>query len=153
MTKQELFTEADVIHTYSRAQAIEDGVLVDLMQPETVKAVREAGFKFPVAMTSAAFHLAVWPIVDDAEVDDADDTSAEKWLKSRGQDLQGRLWDVLWMLRCAIKAQPKAGPWAPFNISVQDWESRRRRVLRLKSICGPGDAGEPVLTIMLPDED
>lgn len=25
--------------------------------------------------------------------------------------------------------------------------------VRLKAVCGPGDDGEPVLTIMLPDED
>ena len=40
------------IARYTRRQAIEDGVLVDLMQPETVGFVREAGFKFPVAMTA-----------------------------------------------------------------------------------------------------
>ena len=29
----------------------------------------------------------------------------------------------------------------------------RRKYHRFKIVCGPGDLGEPVLTIMLPDED
>jgi hypothetical protein len=47
------------IAAYTRRQAIEDGVLVDLMQPETVGIVREAGFKFPMAMTAGAFAATV----------------------------------------------------------------------------------------------
>ncbi len=45
----------DPISVYTRRQAIEDGVLVNLMQPETVGLVKEAGFRFPVAMTTTAF--------------------------------------------------------------------------------------------------
>lgn len=30
---------------------------------------------------------------------------------------------------------------------------RNHRTIELKAISGPGDTGEPVLTIMLPDED
>jgi hypothetical protein len=26
-------------------------------------------------------------------------------------------------------------------------------LVRLKAVCGPGDEGEPVLTVLLPDED
>ncbi len=54
------------IHTYSRAQAIADGALVDL----TVKA-REHGvtmpFKFPVAATAAVWAWIVPSPGDDAE--------------------------------------------------------------------------------------
>ena len=39
-----------VISSYSRAQAIEDGVLIDVSEM-----AREAGFKHPVALTSAAW--------------------------------------------------------------------------------------------------
>lgn len=46
--------EPEVIFTYTRKQAIEDGVLVDLMQDEMAKLVREAGFRIPIVMTSAA---------------------------------------------------------------------------------------------------
>jgi hypothetical protein len=58
------------------------------MQPETVSLVREAGFKYPVAMTAGAFAATV------AEISES---------LPEGQDIQGRLWDVLWMLACAIK--------------------------------------------------
>ena len=54
MSPDSLFEEADLIHSYSRKQAIEDGVLVDLMQPGLVELVKEAGFRFPIAMTSTA---------------------------------------------------------------------------------------------------
>jgi len=133
----------EIIHGYSRQEAIDDGVLVDLMQPETVGAVREAGFKFPIAMTATAFELAVWPIENDA---------ADRWLKSHCQDLQGRLWDVLFMLRMAIRAS-SGGDTMFVKLSVMDWRSKRRRTIKLKSVCGPGDDAEPVITIMLPDED
>ena len=47
-TGKGFWDDAEVISSYSRAQAIEDGVLVDV---STV--AKEAGIKFPVAMTAA----------------------------------------------------------------------------------------------------
>lgn len=132
------------ISTYSRSQAIEDGVLIDLMQPETVALVLEAGFRYPVAMTAAAFADAVWPI---------DDEAGDAWLKSKCQDLQGRLWDVLNMLRFAIRTKASRGSVLYFPVSVMHWPSKRRRNIKLKSVCGPGDDAQPAITIMLPDED
>lgn len=129
----EIFGEP--ISTYSRRQAIEDGVLVDLMQPGTVGLVREAGFKFPVAMTAGAFAATVARIGEELPA---------------GQDLQGRLWDVLWMLKCAIR---RAGSTDRLSFQVRVSNGRRHEVVRLWSACGPGDADEPVITIMLEDED
>jgi hypothetical protein len=45
-------TNEEVIFSYSRKQAIEDGVLVDL-----TSLARDAGIKFPVAVTRAVFEL------------------------------------------------------------------------------------------------
>jgi len=123
------------ISVYTRRQAIEDGVLVDLMQPETVGLVREAGFKFPVAMTAGAFAATV------AEIGKP---------LPEGQDIQGRLWDVLWMLACAIKT---AGSTDRVKFRVSVWNGRRREEVPLWSLCGPGDDGAPVVTIMLEGED
>ena len=59
ITEQEL--EADqpfgpMISSYTRAEAIEDGVLVDLSaDAETKLLVQEAGFRVPIAMTVEAF--------------------------------------------------------------------------------------------------
>jgi hypothetical protein len=123
------------IAVYTRRQAIEDGVLVDLMQPETVGLVREAGFKFPVAMTAGAFAATV------AEIGES---------LPAGQDIQGRLWDVLWMLACAIKTAVSTDR-VKFRVSV--WNGRRRDEVKLWSLCGPGDDAAPVVTIMLEGED
>ena len=40
----------NVIYSYTRKQAIEDGVLVDITD-----VAKEAGIKYPVAITSTAF--------------------------------------------------------------------------------------------------
>jgi hypothetical protein len=34
-----------------------------------------------------------------------------------------------------------------------DNRDRTPPLVRLKALCGPGDRGEPVVTVMLPDED
>ena len=130
----EIFGEP--ISVYPRAQAIEDGVLVDLMQEETASLVREAGFKFPIAMTAAAFSAAVAPT--DGEL-------------PPGQDLKGRLWDVLTVLKVAIRGS-RGGQEIRFKVSVYQGNGKSETV-DLKSLCGPGDNMEPVITIMLAEED
>ena len=129
----ELFGEP--VYSYTRRQAIEDGVLVDLMQPDTVEAVKEAGFKFPVAMSIGAFTATICEIGKELPA---------------GQDIQGRLWDVLWMLSCAIKA---AGSTDRVRFRVGVWDGKRRNEVRLWAHCGPGDDAAPVITIMLEGED
>jgi len=124
------------VAVYSRRQAIDDGVLVDLMQPETVGLVREAGFKFPVAMTAGAFAATVAAIGEPLP---------------EGQDIQGRLWDVLWMLSCAIKRA--SGPTSRVAFRVSVWNGRRRDEVKLWASCGPGDDAAPVVTVMLEGED
>ena len=58
-TMREILSElntlfGEVIHRYTRAQALADGVLVDVTD-----AAREAGFRTPVAMTIAVWSKAV----------------------------------------------------------------------------------------------
>jgi hypothetical protein len=126
-----MFDSDDLIYSYSRKQAIEDGVLVDV-----TATAREAGFRFPVALTRAAWERCVTipPGVT-------------------GQDEAGRLWDVLWMLHIAIKKN-SGGPEVHFALHVRD--SNREGtppLVQLKALCGPGDDAAPVITIMLPEED
>jgi hypothetical protein len=125
-----MFGPDDVIHCYTRAQALADGVLVDV----SVTA-REAGVRFPVALTRAVWErcVTVPPGV-------------------RCQDEAGRLWDVAFMLSMA--ARRSAGSETRFVLHVRN-DNRRRTppLVRLKALCGPGDGGEPVVTVMLPDED
>jgi hypothetical protein len=69
------------------------------------------------------------------------------------QDEKGRLWDLCRILCCAITRQG-GGRVVPFALHVRnDNRERTPPLVRLKAVCGPGDGGEPVLTVMRPDED
>jgi hypothetical protein len=46
----------------------------------------------------------------------------------------------------------KGGHEVAFTVAVQN-DSGKPQPVRLKALCGPGDSGEPVITIMLPHED
>ncbi len=119
----------DIIFSYSRAEAISDGVLIDV-----TKTAREAGVRFPTALTAA-----VW----------AEFVSVPVGVE--GQDETGRLWDILWMFSLAAR-RGRGGDALHFTLLVQNDEGGPREVT-LKAVCGPGDDLEPVITIMLPDED
>jgi hypothetical protein len=127
-----MFENADLIHRYSRSDVIRDGVLIDV-----TPTARQAGFRFPVALTSAAWSRCV--AVPDGVL---------------CQDERGRLWDVLVMLHFAIRRSHGNGRVLLFALHVRN--DNRERIpppVRLKAVSGPGDHGEPVLTILLPDED
>jgi hypothetical protein len=125
---KQLFSEADLIHVYTRAQAIEDGQLVDVSET-----ARQAGITFPVALTAAVYGLCV-------EVPPR---------RTGIEDVAGRLWDVLWMLRLA--ARRSGGQRIDFTVQCSTRAGRRN--VRLKALCGPGDDARPVVTVMLPGED
>jgi len=133
-TVTDLFGE--VIYSYTRAQAIEDGVLVNVSET-----AREAGFRWPVAMTSAAWADCVAWSEDDNQ-------------RQVHQDESGRLWDVLWMALNAIR-RANGGTQIEYQLHrvPRDGKSAEARLTSLKLVCGPGDTGEPVITIMLPGED
>lgn len=125
--------EWEIIHTYSRADAIRDGVLVDVTSTAS-----EAGFKIPVAMTAAAYEDCVrW---------DASDP--------RAQDEEGRLWDVLTMARLAARdaGEVRRVIFELLRIDRHGSKETPTRA-RLALEIGPGDSFEPVITIMQPHED
>jgi hypothetical protein len=69
------------------------------------------------------------------------------------QDEAGRLWVVLYLLACAIR-RAGSGPEVRFGVHVRnDNREGTPPLVRLKAVCGPGDQGEPVITVMLADED
>jgi hypothetical protein len=55
------------------------------------------------------------------------------------------------MFRYAAKQAPKQDTLL-FDLFVRS-DNRSAKRVTLKAICGPGDTPEPVLTILLPDED
>lgn len=121
-----------LIHIYTRADAILDGILVDVS--DTAK---EAGFKYCVAMTAAVWQKYV-------EVP----TGVE------AQDEAGRLWDILHMLKFAIAKDKASGNVITFQLHVRnDNSDGDPPLVDLKAICGPDDDGQPCITIMLPEED
>lgn len=120
----------EVIHSYSRKQAIEDGVLVDV----TCMALQE-GFVYPVALTSTLFNGHVVP----------DESS-----KKRGESTMGRMHDLFTVLRASIGG---AGDTDMLFFEVIFSSHGNPRRVKLKAMIGPGDTMAPVVTIMLPEED
>ena len=106
---------------------MEDGVLADISE-----LAREAGFKFPVAVTQG-----VWEILNPGPE-----------LKATGQDLNGRMWDLLSILRLAIRsaANTDAIRFAPLFLREP---GRKIEPVDMWAKCGPGDDAEPVITVML----
>jgi len=125
-------TFGNVIHAYTRADALADGVLVDVSEM-----AREAGFVYPVAITRAVFEI----------LDPSPELS-----KKHAQDFKGRLWDVLTVFHwTARRTRGNIITFVP--LVFQDTRDKSPKPLLLKGVCGPGDDMEPVVTVKLPDED
>jgi hypothetical protein len=59
---------------------------------------------------------------------------------------------VLFLLRLAA-GRSDGGPELRFAVHVRnDNREGTPQLVRLKAVCGPGDQGEPVVTVMLPEE-
>ena len=131
-------TFGSVIYSYTRKQAIADGV-----QVEVTKTAKEAGISFPVFLTRTVFdaYVAVPAGVE-------------------CQDEAGRLWDIVWMLRFAIlrshgrTAAGAACTRLPVALYVRN-DNRRAKLVKLIASCGPLDIDDPqpAITVMMPDED
>ncbi len=126
-----MFTKEELIYAYTRNQAIADGVLIDVSEP-----AREAGFVFPVAVTAGVWSECI-----------------RIPRGATGQDETGRLWDVLMLLRFAIRKATDESR-VEFAVHVRnDDAGGTPPLVRLYAVCGPGDQAEPVITVMLPHED
>jgi hypothetical protein len=121
-----------VLYAYARSQAVADG-----LQVEVSRVAKKAGIRFPVFLTRAVHDsfVSVPPGVT-------------------GQDEAGRLWDIVWMLRFAIrKAQPGQAR-LPFALYVRN-DNKAPRLINLVAMCGALDIDDPqpAITILLADED
>lgn len=117
----------DIIYSYTRKQAIEDGVLIDV----STFAQEEVGFKVPVAISSALYNGYIKYDLP-------------------GQSINGRLWDVLCILHLKAKGCDKDIIF--YEIVFQMTEDKQETV-KIKAVIGPGDDPSSVLTIMLATED
>jgi len=117
----------DLIFSYSREQAINDGVLI----PIDAKMGSEVGLKVPAAMTNGLYN---------------------KYIQTTllSQDEEGRIWDMLFMF--VLSAKGSNSDTILFDVIFQMSDSKTETAT-LKAIIGPGDHGEPVLTFLLKHED
>jgi hypothetical protein len=131
--EKSIWEGVDVISAYSRAEAIDDGVLVDLMQGDMGKLCKEH-YKYPIACTSA-----VWGLVEQS-------VSKPEHLN----DVLGVLHDILTMSKNGHERSDDPSA-CQFQVIITG--TGNQDVHDLKMRCGPGDEGEPVLTLMLVTED
>jgi len=121
------FDDAAIIFKYTRQQALDDGVLIDISE-----IAKEAGIKYPVAVTQG-----VYQVLNDTQV--------------LGQDFKGRTWDMLMIFRLSIKAAGgDVSHFAPLFLLQAE---KQPEPVQMWAKCGPGDDMSPVITIMLEGED
>jgi len=126
----------DLISSYSRADALRDGVLIE----GDSQLCREAGIRFPVAISD---HL--WGYVEPDNLADIP-----------GQSVNGRLWDLLWLFSQAARNLRRPSDRISYRciFLMKTGKTRSRKVtVTVVAVCGPGDDGEPVITLMLPEDD
>ena len=119
-----MFNDSDLIYAYTRQDAIQDGTFIDVS--ETAK---EAGIKYPTAVTSNLYHKHINP--QDMPI---------------GQDENGRLWDVLNMFR--VEARKANSSFLKFKVYFSS------ELVELWAVCeaqSPTDPS-PAINIMLPSD-
>ena len=126
------FENFTVISTYSRQQAIEDGVLIDI-----TATAAEHGFKLHTVVTDNLYHQYLTP--------------PEGLSAGEGQSLTGRLHDLLTMAMLAARKGLGSN-----RVEVEVLFLMRPGVTELVKVIahvGPGDDPAPVLTLMLLGDD
>lgn len=122
----------EIIYSYTRRQAIADGLQVNVTQT-----AKEAGIRFPVFLTRTVY-----------------DSYVAMPEGVTGQDEAGRLWDVVWMTRFAILRARPGVQRIPVALYVRN-DNRAPKLVKLIATCGPLDIDDPqpTITVMMPDED
>ena len=121
----------NVVFEYSRAQAIADGVLIDVTEQ-----AKATGFKVHTVVTGTLYHGYVVPPAG---------------LVPEGQSVTGRLHDVLMLALFAARAS-KGTDRVYFKVDFLMAPGKSETVDIIAHI-GPGDTPAPVLTIMMPEDD
>ena len=126
-----LYSSAELISVFTRADALSDGILSDVSE-----IAEEEGFKVPVALTRAAY-LSIEPSEEE---------------RSRGDDLRGRLHDLFWTMSQALRRKSYLEA-SRIDFQLNLFQDGNHISLALRALLHPGDRGEPVMTILLPNED
>lgn len=128
----DFWADAEIISSYSRAQALADGVLIDASVGD-LATVSAQHYRYPIAMTAAVHNL-----VDEAVTNPA-------W----GNDWSGVWHDILYVstrMYSEIDEQTRQFSVIITGAGGCDYHT-------LKMVCGPDDDGLPCLTVMLASED
>ena len=149
----------EVVYAYTRAQAVADGV-----QVEVTKTAQEAGIRFPMFLTRAVYDAYVTVPPGVTAQDDHDSRSEQSIWGSHlvaGLGSQpGRLFDIVWMTRFAIiRAKGRAGSplhaaRLPVALYVRN-DNHAAKLVKLIATCGPVDIDDPqpAITVMMVGED
>jgi len=121
----------ELIHKYTRAEAIADGVLVDVSA--LAPSICLEHYKDPIAATST-----VWAVIERAVEN-----------PEAGNDLAGVLHDIFSMSR--LVGRKVAEDRLRFTVVIRG--AGKKTNFSFDLVRGPGDEGEPVLTLMFPGED
>ena len=121
-----MFSPENLISSYSRKQAIEDGVLADL---SAISEVIRKRWKYNMCCTER-----VWNVIEQA-------------LKEYPcMDINGIMHDISTMAHLAISTGKDIGDRGYFKVSIG------HKMHSLQMVCGPGDTPQPVLTLMFMNE-
>lgn len=119
----------EVIYSYSRKQAIEDGCLADVTEW-----AKETGFKAPVCLTSS-----LWNLIENIP-------------EESGHDIRGRAHDVLFMAYLAVKkVKDSDSDITRFEVIISV-PNKPQNLEKLLIHIGSGDEGEAVITIGFPED-
>jgi hypothetical protein len=124
------------ISAYTRAQALEDGTLVDVTEWASARTGFHGGFTVPVAVTRA-----VWGAIE----------AIPEHLEGIA-DVRGRAHDVLFMASLAARGAAKQGEWRRDFLVILPRRGERRQKVTLRVDIGTGDQAEPVVTIGFPSD-
>jgi len=90
------------ISVYTRAQALADGVLVDVTPwASTGPEGMLGGFSAPAGITQA-----LWAVIDIDRRDNQDEPGWRSLARERGESTRGRAHDVLWLAAAAARRSP-----------------------------------------------
>jgi len=136
--------DVPIISMYTRQQAIEDGVLVDVSDV----AKSEYGINLPLAFTRAVWDEYITP-----------DPRSVSW----GQSIRGRLHDALFMLLPYLKHVTRDQKWIDkFNRDgsvtfyykvIFIMKEKQQRTIQLKVVLSLDENYRPVVTVLKPNED
>jgi hypothetical protein len=125
------FSDDPIIFSYTRADALADGVLIDLSP-----VAQTYGFKLPLAISDALYHGYAMP---------------PEGLLGQGQSPEGRLHDLLTLAMMAAR-KSLGEDRVYFDVAFLMKPGKPRALVRVVLHVGSGDRGEAVLTLCLPED-